>query len=175
MALSIPPFTTNEGSPVVHFGQITDLLLADLGNPLSALTQTALDVRTDNTTVVGTEIRMIPVIGDKPAPESNAVDISHHRKYKTPRKHVINFKIDETDDVNYTFMNKMIEDGVTKVLAWYIVDSSKFYGGKDGIEVSIALDHVIPESGDELETIIGTLEWTSNTYPARADYPLPTA
>ena len=173
MALSIPPISLNEQNPESNFGQVTDILIADLNNPLSALTQTALETRLDETAEEGTEIRRLTVIGDKPQPESAVVDISHKRKYKSARKHIVNFKVDETNDVNYAFLQSMIADSVSNVLAWYIVDEKHFFGGTAGIECSITLDHVIPESNDEVQHIIGTLEWTSNSYPDRTDYPLP--
>lgn len=175
MAMNIPAVSFNEASPEVNFGQIQDVYIAQLDNPLATLLQATLEGRIDNAdAATETAIRKLAVIGDKPQPEATEVSISHDRIYKAPRKHTLNFKVDETDELNYTFMNTMIANSVNTVLIWYRTDN-KFYGGTEGVEASITLDHIIPESLEEPETIVGKVTWTSNTYPSRADYPLPSA
>lgn len=171
--MEVPAFTFSTGSPTVNFGQITKLYITDVGNPLSALTSTELETRIDNgDTMTAGAIRELTVIASKPAPERDSVDISGFRKVRSAPKHTINIKIDETDTVNYDAVKSLV-DGVSTVLVWFQT-RNHFYGGVAGIEASIDLNHIIPESGDELETIEGTLEWEGD-YPQRDSLPLPSA
>jgi len=172
--MDIPALSFDTDNPIIGFGQITDIFITEVGNPLADLLQPTLDARVDNAASVGAEMRKLTVIGDKPAPESSETKISHFRTIHGPRQHTINFRVDETDDTNYNFVRGLIANNVRTVLAWYVVHKKKFHGGLEGIECSIKADFVTPESEEELETIVGTLTFTGN-YPERTDWPLPVA
>ena len=171
MANKIPKVAFSESSPVIGFGQVTDVLITELGYPLAELTKEYIESRIANDSDTAGAIRMLTVIGDKPAPESNEIEISHFRKIRSPKTHTINFRVDENNDQNYEFVRQLEEDGISEVLIWYRTNSGKLYGGLNGIEASINIDEVIPESGDELNVLQGTLTWKGN-HPERIDDPL---
>lgn len=167
----IPKVNFNEGNPDVHFGQIRDILITQINQPLTSYDKAYIESRIDNSGDNDDDIRILTVIGDKPAPESTEIDISHKRKIRSPKTHTLNVRIDETNDQNYSFLQSLEQDGVVKVLMWYTTCDGKFYGGLSGIEASINFDDIIPESVDELQTFNGTLVWRGN-HPDRIDNPL---
>jgi len=173
MANEIPVVSFDENAPQVHYGQIRDIMIGNLGYPLTAETKVVIEARIDNSGDVTTPeetLRLLTVIGDKPEPESTVLDISHKRKIKSPRKHTVNIRIDEMNEANYSFLKSLIEGGVSEVAMWYFTDGH-MYGGLTGVQASINLDHVIPESTEELEYITGQLTWQGD-YPARIANPL---
>lgn len=171
MANQIPKLSFNQANPTVGFGQITDILIAQVEHPFTSMEKAYLESRIANDSDDPSAVRKLTVIGDKPAPESSDIQISHFRNVRSPKKHTINFRIDENNDQNYAFVKSLEELGVEKVLIWYITSSGKIYGGLSGIEASINIDEIIPESGDELSTLNGTLVWKGN-HPERNDNPL---
>ncbi len=171
MGNTIPPVAFSEASPDIGFGQITDILIAEKGYPLTSFEVDYLNSRISAQSDVAGAIRSLTVIADKPAPESSDIEISHFRKIRTPKVHTINARIDETNDQNYSFVQKLEQDGIVEVLIWYRTNSGKLYGGLNGIEASINFDEIIPESGDELNTFHGTFTWKGN-HPDRIDDPL---
>jgi hypothetical protein len=158
-------------NPDVHFGQISDVFITNIGNPLIDETDP-----TEWTNRLGllqsnpAKIIQLYGIGSKPAAESNEIEISKGRKVTGNKNHTVNFKIDEVSDKNYEMMRKF-ECNKT-VLMWYKTFEGKLYGGADGIQASIKFNHVIPENASELETLEGSLTWKAKFHPCRTDYPL---
>jgi len=172
MANKIPPVRFNHASPDVRFGQITDLLIGKVGYPLEALDKDYLLSRINNSVINTPEaLRLLTVVGSKPMPESTEIVISHQRYIRFDRKHVINFIVDETNDINYEFMRQLHSSKLNKVLVWYIQNFKTMYGFFEGVEASLLLDHVIPSEKNELEFISGQLFWQGK-YPMRSSYPL---
>lgn len=161
-------------SPDVHFGQVSDVFITNVGYPLTNYTdpiewaeRLAL-LNTDPSKII-----QLIGIGDKPAAEANIIEISKGRKVSGNKNHTVNFRIDEVSDLNYEMMRKF-ECNKT-VLAWYKTYEGKLYGGNSGVHsagVSIQFSHVIPENAAELETLPGTITWKSKFHPCRSDYPL---
>jgi hypothetical protein len=91
------------------------------------------------------------------------------RKVTGPKKHSINIKVDETGELNYEFLRQLECGGV--FLIWY--QAGKYlYGGNEGIQATIALDDVIPEGTQELNTFTGTVEWEAKHHPERVLNPM---
>lgn len=158
-------------NPDVHFGQISDVFITNIGNPLVDETSpiewaARLALAQSNPT----KIIQLFGIGSKSAAEATVIEISKGRKVTGNKDHTVTFKIDEVSDTNYNMMRKF-ECNKT-VLMWYKTYEGKLYGGNVGIEASIAFNHVIPESAAELETLEGTLTWKAKFHPCRTDYPL---
>lgn len=158
-------------NPDVHFGQISDIFITNIGYPLTDETDpTEWSTRLGLAQSDPSKILQLYVIGDKPAAESNDIEISKGRKVTGNKNHTVNFRIDEVSDKNYNMMRKF-ECNKT-VLGWYKTYGGKLYGGADGIQMSIKMNHVIPENASELETIQGTMTWKAKFHPCRTDYPL---
>lgn len=115
-------------------------------------------------------IRVLTVIGDKPAPTSTPRDISGGRQFTPFKEHTLNVTIDDVTDENYEFMRALECGAIGKV--WYETEGGKLYGGNSGIEKArFNLDDILP-SGDEIETLQGTVTWRNKHHPERTDSPI---
>lgn len=115
-------------------------------------------------------IRVLTVIGDKPAPTSTPRDISNGRTITPFKEHTVNVTIDDVTDENYEFMRQLECGGQVK--AWYETAGGKLYGGNEGItKARLSLDDILP-SGEEIETLQGTLTWRNKFHPERTDSPI---
>lgn len=161
-------------NPDVHFGQISDVFITNVGYEMTDETDpTEWAARLALASSDPAKIIQLKGIGDKPAAEANILEISYGRKVSGNKNHTVNFRIDEVSDKNYEMMRKF-ECNKT-VLAWYKTYEGKLYGGRFGVHsqgVSIQFNHVIPENASELETLTGTLTWKSKFHPCRTDWPL---
>lgn len=158
-------------NPEFHYGQISDVFITNVGNPLDDETDgTEWQERLDLTASNPARIIRLLGIGDKPAAESTETEASYGRTAYGSKTHTVNFRIDEVSDLNYEMMRKF-ECNKT-VLMWYKTFEGKIYGGASGIKATIKFDHVIPESSSELETLTGTLKWKAKHHPCRTDWPL---
>lgn len=161
-------------NPDVHFGQVSDVFITNIGYPLTDETDASewsqrLSLAQNNPA----KIIQLQGIGDKPAAEENVIEISKGRKVSGNKNHTVNFRIDEVSDKNYEMMRKF--ECNKSVLAWYKTYEGKLYGGRYGVHapgVSISFNHVIPESAQELETLPGTITWKAKHHPCRTDFPL---
>lgn len=158
-------------NPKFAFGQVSDVFITNIGNPLADETDPAewqdrLDLAQSDPAKI---IRLLG-IGDKPVAESQETPASYGRTAYGPKNHTVNFRIDEVSDTNYEMMRKF-ECNKT-VLMWYKTFEGKIYGGKSGIKATLKFDHVIPENASELEQLTGTLKWQSKFHPCRTDWPL---
>lgn len=167
---ALPEFSFSECNPKVLEGQITDIFLANIGNPLVNWTDVMeWASRVSNTDAGADAIRHLTVIGDQPAPEINQKTISHKRTVTVTKKRTINIKIDDNTDLNYQAM-RYLECGGS-FLMWYMTNSGKLYGGNEGIKVTIDLSEVIPEATEENALIQGTAKWDAKISPPRIDSP----
>jgi hypothetical protein len=128
------------------------------------INQTAPESGTDDS------IRMIRVIGDKPAPEETEITISGNRTQTTGATHTANFDIDETNTVNYEFIRKLQCN--TKVKLWYITRGNKVYGGICGLKAKLKARLVQNRGNGEIEKFTGTFVWEDKIDPPRAEWPL---
>lgn len=166
----LPPFEFSECNPAVLEGQVTDIFLANIGNPLVNWTDVMeWASRVSNTDNTATAIRHLTVIGDVPAPELSQKTISHKRKITITKKRKLNIKIDDNTEANYQAM-RYIECGGS-YLMWYLTNGGKLYGGNEGIQVTLDISEVIPESTDENVYIQGSAEWDAKISPARIPAP----
>lgn len=158
-------------NPQWSFGQISDVYVTNVGNPLtdetSAAEWAARLALPDNDPA---KIIRLVVMAEKPDAEVPETEASHGRKAYGIPKHNISGVIDEVSDDNYEFM-RAIRCGKT-VLAWYKLLNGKAYGGAAGIEASMKIGHVIPLSAQELETLPFNLSWQAQFDPCRFDHPL---
>lgn len=158
-------------NPDVKFGQIHEIYITNPGNPLTDETDatewnTRLGLAQNNPA----KIIKLDVIADKPAAEATIVDISKGRKVQGNKNHTVNVIIDDLSDLNYEMMRKF-ECGKT-LKFWYVTVEGELFGGAEGIDGSILLNHVIPQNAQELQTITGTLTWRAKHHPCRTLFPL---
>src|SRR5690606_24224170 len=76
-------------------------------------------------------IRMIRVIGDKPAPEIQTRVVSGGRTLQTGKNHTLNVEIDETNATNYEFARSTACNSTYKL--WYVTRAGLVYGGICGV------------------------------------------
>jgi len=150
--------------PNYDFGQITKLYVAKQSaasfTDVSDLSEWLARLSDDGT--ADDDIRTLNVIGSKEAPDSSEIQISLKRTIRTPKKHTVSVKIEETNLTNYEFMRAMDCGGTYKV--WY--ESGKYlYGGTEGIDAQILMHLLIPESTDELKVFEGMIKWEDKYEP----------
>lgn len=153
-------------APEVNSGEIDAIFLTNIGNSLtdenSLVEWTGRLAATDDTKIIE-----LHVIGDKPAATENEIVISRNTIVSGNKDHVINIEIQQTNHTNYEFMRSM-ECG-RKVLGWYRTSGGKLYGGKDGIEMTVRLNHIIPKSNKEITIFAGTAKWSAKFHPCETD------
>lgn len=125
--------------------------------------------RLSQTLQVGNEIRKIIVIGDKPAAQSNILNVSKKRKKKVDASHVLNFDIDDLTQDNYDFARDM-QKGY-QVRAWYKNRGGNMFGGNEGVLAYLEINPVLGR-GDEIEKLVGSLSWNSVQDPERVTSPI---
>lgn len=170
--VALPAVKADFCAPNLNFGEIDRVYLGNPGNPFTDWSLLAeWDARLDNADIAdATKIRMLHVIGDKPAGEKTKIDFSQGRSVYTEGKHSINIKVDETGDENYELIIWLEENAGQTVSLWY--QAGKYiYGGNDGISASLTLDDIIPESDEELNTFNGAATWEGN-HPERIPNPM---
>ncbi|WP_179022064.1 hypothetical protein [Winogradskyella forsetii] len=115
-------------------------------------------------------IRMLRVVGDKPAPEVQTRVVSGNRTIQTGKTHTLNIEIDETNAVNYEFARSTSCNATYKI--WYVTRAGKVYGGTCGIKGQMILNLIQARGVGEIEKYIGTVTWDDKIDPPRADFPL---
>lgn len=127
--------------------------------------------RISQTSVVGDDyIRVLTVIGDKPAATAVIKELSNGRRKSVAKDHTINFTIDDVSDANYEFMRSLECGGQFKV--WYETYGGKMYGGNDGQLIYIDANDILNRGRDETETIAGTITWRAPFHPERITSPI---
>jgi len=169
---SVPAVLFDYCAPDVNYGQIDKLYVAAY-NAASFADWTSLSEwlsRIDNTSVDIDAIRELSVMGSKPAPTRDAIEISGDRKIYSPATHTIDVKVDETNEENYEFLRTLECNSYYKI--WYAA-GKYLYGGYDGIIVdSFFLDDLIPENSKELNIFQGVAEWENQFHPERILNPM---
>ena len=170
--VQMPPVTADFCAPVIAFGEINKIYLGNQGNPFTDWTDVAeWTARLDNADVAAADkIRTLHVIGDKPAPERTKVEFSQGRSVYTDPKHSINVRVDEVADLNYTFL-KWLEDNTSQNLRVWYEAGGYLHGGPEGVSAAFILDHIIPESSEELQSFNGVISW-EGSHPLRILSPI---
>lgn len=170
-ASALPVADFNICAPVTNFGQISKIYFTNDGYPLTdendlAEWQTRAALGPNDPA----RIVELSVIGDKPLATSTEVALSRGRVTTGAKDHLINFRIDETNAINYELMRKL-ECGKT-VRLWYETFGGLLYGGAKGVLASITLGEVIPEGTGDVITLTGTAKWKDKFSPCRTESPM---
>jgi hypothetical protein len=115
-------------------------------------------------------IRMIRVVGDKPAPEITTRIVSGGRSVQTAKRHTLNIDVDETNDLNYEFARSTSCNATYKL--WYVTKAGFVYGGICGLKAQVILNLIQARGQGEIELYQGTESWSDKIDPPRADFPL---
>ena len=165
------PVSFSTCAPEYHWGEISkvyvgpaDLTAFDVTN-LAAWTARLADTGDD-------KIRTLIGIGEMPEPEVTEVPTSGDRKAYSARQYTINFTIDETNDINYLWMQ--MTGCNTNYQFWFETSDGQLYtGGPDsGLEGTAVFHQIIPRTRQELVTFVGTFKWQDYYAPHREDSPM---
>lgn len=115
-------------------------------------------------------IRMIRVVGDKPAPDVQTRVASGNRTVQINKTHTLNVEIDETNAINYEFARTTACNATYKL--WYVTRAGLVYGGICGLKAQMVLNLVQGRGADAVELYQGTVTWTDKIDPPRANFPL---
>lgn len=110
------------------------------------------------------KIRFLNVIGDMPEPEQEIITLSGGREKAGLKTYLVNFDIDEFNDVNYTAM-RALNCGFTGFF-WYGTKGGKLFGGPKGLKATVVKAFTPHERGENIyQKIIGQLKWRSQCAP----------
>lgn len=170
---TLPPVNFSSCAPTILESEIVRIFVARATAAAftDAGSATEWNTRISQTDIEDPDtIRVLTVIGDKPAATSTPRDISNGRQVTPFKEHTVNVTIDDATQENYEFMRNLECGGQVKV--WYETAGGKLYGGNTGIEKArLDLNQVLA-SGDEIETIQGTVTWRNKHHPERTDSPI---
>lgn len=169
----LPPTNFSDCNPEVPFSEIQRIFMAK--SSAAAFTDwtqaSEWTTRISQTSVSGDDyIRVLTVIGDKPAATSVIKDISNGRKKVVGKDHTINFTIDDVSDENYEFMRALECGGLFRV--WYETAGGYMYGGNTGQLINIDANDVLNRGREETETIAGVITWRAKFHPERVTSPI---
>jgi hypothetical protein len=160
----------NECAPEVHYGEISSIYLGVL-DEVPFVTQAEFDsaahwaTHLSESGVTAGSIREFIGIGEMPEPEQTEIPISGDRVVQSPKKFVINFEIDETNETNYNFL--LLSECGGKYKMWFETADGIIYGGRGGIEVSLKMNQPIGKARTDLVKIMAKFTWTSRNHPLR--------
>jgi hypothetical protein len=165
----MPAVKFDDSCPEVNQGEITAIYLALRGNPFANWEQAA-EWTTRLAAVDNTKIVKLTVIGDKPKPAANQLEISNGRKVTLAKDHVVNFTIDETNAINHEAIRTLQCGG--NFDAWYETSGGLLFGGNAGLPASAECDMTIPREKGGLIVYEGTLTWKAKYTEERTVSPI---
>lgn len=161
-------------NPEIRRGEISRLFIGQRGKPFTAVADPVIATSVNNPLAWTTRIAdndvsddepivVLHVLGDKPRPEAEEVDLSLGRKKTTKKNHVVNFVSDEFNTTNHTFF-RTLECGGTFDL-WYETSDKLLFGSHEGphigIQVTFTVGMVIPRERSGIITWEGEANWES--------------
>lgn len=167
-----PAVDFSDCNPSINAAQIKNIYVTNPGYPLANWEDPSeWAARVSNSSSTVSAIRRYTVIGSKPRPTSTIKKISHDRSIAGTKQHVLNIKIDETNDMNYENIVRASECGGQRQM-WYETMGGKLYGGNEGIPSSIVIDDVIVEDLEDIERFEGEITWSAKFHPERISSPI---
>lgn len=167
---SLEDVSFNECTPERHWGEISKVYVgpSDLADFLNV---SALGEWTTRLADTGDDkIRTLITIGEMPEPEQTEIFTSGNRYAYSPKKYLINFEVDETNETNYLFMVMSACGGKFKI--WFETSDGILYGGNSGIEVTLKMNQVIPKEREGLVKFICQAKWQAEFAPYRCTSPM---
>jgi hypothetical protein len=168
----LQPVSFSECAPEVNLAEIIRVYVAKAtADDFTDVTNiTEWTSRLSDTANTDDSIRRLTVSADKPLPTANTIEISNNRSFTPDRTFVLNVTVDETNQLNYAFMQALQCGGTYKI--WYETRGGYMYGGNTGIKVSV------PGAGDEqlrgvseIERFQYIFQWVARQSPDRTISP----
>lgn len=169
----LPVVSFNDCAPEINLSEVEFVILGNPNtDPIANVSDTSeWAARLDNADEASPHsLRLIRVIGDKPAPTDQEQTISGARVITVDRTHVVNADIDETNDVNWDAARQLQCGGQKK--AWYVTRSGHVFGGNAGIEASVKINEILNRGENEIQRLQMVLTWKSKIMPQRDLWPL---
>lgn len=167
----VPKVKFSECAPTLLEAQITDLLVGNIGYPMTNFEDAAeWATRLNDTSEDASAIRHFVVIGSTTKPEANEKTISHGRIVQGKKTWTLAARIDDNTDENYDAA-RTFQCGL-KNLVWYITGGGYLYGGNAGIEGNLAMFEIIPEADDDFAYIDVEFKWKAKIAPPRTLSPI---
>lgn len=169
----LPVVSFSDCAPEVNLSEIEFVIIgkaeaADLSDETDASEWAA---RLDNDdTSDSDKLRLLRVIGDKPAPTDQEQQISGGRVIVVDRTHTLNADIDETNQTNYDAVRTLQCGGEVKL--WYVTRSGHVFGGKTGVGASLKVSEILNRGENEIQRFNMVATWKSKFSPERALWPL---
>lgn len=175
-------------NPEVRRGEVSRLFIGLRGAPFTPVVTPVISTSVNNpvawSTRIGTNdasgtdpIVVLHVLGDKPRPEAEEVDLSLGRKKTTKKNHQVNFVSDEFNTTNHTFF-RTLECGGTFDM-WYETSDGLLFGSHEGphigIQVSFGVGMVVPRERAGVITWEGEAKWESLKTETYIESPVPDA
>jgi len=161
----------SECAPEYHWGEISKVYIAPADLDLSGFDVTDLADWTALLADNGDDkIRTLIGMGEMGEPEISEIATSGDRKAYGFRQYSIAFTIDETNDINYSWM--AMTGCNTNYKFWFETSDGLLYGGNDGLEGTAVFHQLIPKGRTEIVTFQGTFKWQSRFAPLRCESPM---
>lgn len=171
-SVAVPTVEFSDCAPEINAAQIKNIYTRLPGYPFANWenpTEWADNISNSSSSVLA--VRKWTVIGSKPRPQQTEKKISHDRIITGNKNHVLNIKIDETNDTNYENIVRNSECGGQRAF-WYETVGGKLYGGNAGILGSVIIDDVIVEDSEDIERFEGEIKWSAKFHPERITSPI---
>ena len=169
---ALQPVSFSPCAPENHWGEVSKVYVGPADLPSFDVSDLAAWTYYLTTAPDEDKIRTLIGIGDMPAPEITEVATSGDRKAYGPRQYTLNFTIDETNDINYQWMQMTACN--TSYQFWFETRDGLLYSDDmdSGIYGSIVFHQIIPRLKTELVTFVGTFKWEDTFAPHREVSPL---
>ena len=168
---TLPSMSFTKCGPKVNAAQIRWLYITNIGQSLQDVEDAAeWATRISNSSGTANAIRELLVIGSKPKPEYQKINIAGGLTVSGKKKHSVPFKIDQTNLTNLAMVRQFECGG--SFLGWYETSSNILFGGDHGIEGSIDADVIIDEDSGQLIRIEGTFSFELQYSPEAIESPI---
>lgn len=171
---ALPSFSYDKCARDTRLAEITHLFM---GRP----DRTAFDDWTDpaewatnlaQTGATADLIRTLFVRGNKPATTKETTVLTGNVEVVTRRTHVINFVIDDVNDVAYDFI-RTFQCGAIRSRIWFSSNATKeLAGGENGILATVWAEAVYAEGTNTVQQFVGTVTWDDLQDPPRITNPI---
>jgi hypothetical protein len=156
----VPDVAFDLCTPAYKYGEVTALLIAQVGEPL--VTGDSAEITTRLAATDETKMVLVHGFGDVPAASGEPNRLSSKYTITPPKDRTLNFTIVDLNDTNYEFIRRVDKCG-GRFLLWYITADGDMFGGEnfiDGNEVNLTGNYIIPANRTETATGQFTATWS---------------
>ncbi len=165
---ALPDISFSICAPSVSNGQITDLFISKQGHPFIDVEDA--DEWASRVVLSGNipgALLNLKGIGSKAVPTQNTSTGAFGVSQYSNKTHQFAFKIHEVNESNYSLIRYF--EKFPKATCWYGTGGGKCFGGNSGMDCEVVFNSIIPENILEVETVEGTITFTSALHPCRSN------